>query len=188
MGVCNPTSAIRVCRSSPLSPGSCKSNTRQLGASVEGRARNSCAEAKVSAFHPADRISRWSPCRTEGSSSTIAMIVSGSCDCRISFCSVVPRKGKMETCLWAVLRRSPQSAPMGLKNGTANGEPHAHAAGLRGIERVKDLVPCVRVKTYARIFNRSLHVVCINIPSHDDQFSRPLIYTAHRFDRIHDQV
>ena len=34
MGISKPTSAIRFCRSSPLRPGSCKSNTRQLGASA----------------------------------------------------------------------------------------------------------------------------------------------------------
>jgi hypothetical protein len=50
------------------------SNTGQLGASVPGRA-SSCAEAKVWVFHPTDRISRSRPFGTEGSSSTIAIIV-----------------------------------------------------------------------------------------------------------------
>ena len=61
MGVSNPASAIRFCRSSPLRPGSCRSNTTQLGGSIRAWARNSCAEAKVSAFHPTDRISRCRP-------------------------------------------------------------------------------------------------------------------------------
>ena len=34
MGVSNPASAIRFCRSSPLRPGSCRSNTTQLGGSI----------------------------------------------------------------------------------------------------------------------------------------------------------
>ena len=54
MGISSSTSAIRFCRSSPLSPGSCKSKIKQPGASARERARNSCAEANVSTLHPAD--------------------------------------------------------------------------------------------------------------------------------------
>src|SRR5918993_1185075 len=57
-------------RSSPLRPGSETSSTRQLGLSTGGRARNSCADAKVSARQPSWRISSSSDSRTEMSSST----------------------------------------------------------------------------------------------------------------------
>ncbi len=77
---------------------------------------------------------------------------------------------------------------MGLKNGTANGESHTHAAGLRGVERLKDPSHRVRVKTCPRVCNRYLHLVRFNSPGGDHQFSPPLIYTAHRFHTIHDEV
>ncbi len=45
-------SATRCCSSSPLSPGSVTSSTRQDGPIGRGRARNSCADANVSALPP----------------------------------------------------------------------------------------------------------------------------------------
>src|SRR5208337_1235121 len=77
---------------------------------------------------------------------------------------------------------------MGLKNGTADRKPHAHAAGLGGVERVKDFVYHLRVNTCPRVFNRYLHLVRVNVPGGDHQFSCPVTYFAHRFDSIHDQV
>src|SRR5271165_4299552 len=77
---------------------------------------------------------------------------------------------------------------MSLKNGTANGKSHTHTAGFRGVERVKDLRYRVRIKTYPGVFYRYLHLVRVNVPGGDHQFSRPLTYTAHRFNTIHDQV
>src|SRR6516162_5945920 len=68
-----------------------------------------------------------------------------------------------EYCAWRVLARRPEPASMGLKDGPANGKSHAHTAGLRGVERVKDLVYCFGRDPCARIFNRCLHVVGISI-------------------------
>ena len=77
---------------------------------------------------------------------------------------------------------------MGLKNGTADGKPHPHSTGLGGVERVKDFVYHLRVNTYPRVFNRYLHLIRVNVPGGDHQFSCPVIYIAHRFDSIHGQV
>src|SRR5215471_18350270 len=101
---------------------------------------------------------------------------------------VVLRNRKVEHCAWRVLSYGPELASMGLKNRPANGKTHAHATGLRGVERVKDLVYCVGGDPYPRVFNCCLHAVCINILGRDDKFSRPLTDTAHCFDRIHHQV
>ena len=49
-------------------------------------------------------------------------------------------------------------------------------------------MPRVRVKTGPRVFNAYLHLIRINVPGSDNQFPWPVLYTAHRFDRIHDQV
>ena len=78
---------------------------------------------------------------------------------------------------------------MVLKNGTADRESHAHAGGLRGVERLKD--PCLPCSGQdpARSLRRSPapdpHQCC---RVRDNQFPWPLTYSAHRFDRIHDQV
>jgi len=62
--------AMRCWRSRPFRSGSFTSSTRQHGALTMGRERNSWAEAKVSDFHPAQRMSNSSESRTETSSST----------------------------------------------------------------------------------------------------------------------
>src|SRR6266436_3342149 len=70
MGIWRSALASSFCRSSPLSPGSFTSSTRQPGTTVRALARNSCADAKVSTRKPADRIKPSSDSRTERSSST----------------------------------------------------------------------------------------------------------------------
>src|SRR5271157_5241180 len=188
MGISSPTPAIHFCRSSPLSPGSCRSSTRQHGAWVPGRARNSCAEAKTSTCKPADRIRLLSPSRAERSSSTTAMTASDSRDFGICSFFVVLRKRKVEDCASAVIGRSPYPASMRLKDGTANGKSHAHAAGLRRVERVEDPVYGLGVDTCPRVLNRYLHLAGVDVPRADRQFSCPLIDHAHRFDSIHSEI
>src|SRR6516225_2466366 len=78
------------------------------------------------------------------------------------------RNSKVEHCAGCVLAYGPEPASMGLKNRPANGESHAHAPRLRCIERVKDLVYCVGSDTCPRVFNCSLHALCINILGLDD--------------------
>src|SRR5262249_54722114 len=116
------------------------------------------------------------------------MTASGSRSSRMGSFFAVLRNSKVEHCAWSVLACKPEPASMGLKNGPANGESHAHATGLRGVERVKDLVYCLGGDTCPRVFNSCLHAACINILGRDDKFSRPITDTAHRFDRIHHQV
>src|SRR5215471_4753154 len=58
------------CRSRSLSPGSWTSNTRQLGTSGLGKAKNSCAEGKVCTLNVADRTRLPRASRTDSSSST----------------------------------------------------------------------------------------------------------------------
>jgi len=77
---------------------------------------------------------------------------------------------------------------MGLNDGTADGKSHAHAAGLRGVEMLKDPSYCVLVETYPRVFDRCLHLAGINVPRGDNQFSCPLDYAAHSFDGVHHQI
>src|SRR2546427_189183 len=60
-------------------PGNVTSSTRQQGTAGWGRHRNSCAEANVSARHPAVRSNCSSDSRTETSSSTTKTIDVTSC-------------------------------------------------------------------------------------------------------------
>src|SRR5262249_35123086 len=103
-----------------------------------------------------------------GSSSTIAMNASASRNSRMGSFFAVLRNSKVEHCARRVLAYGPEPASMGLKNGPANGESHAHATGLRGIERVKDLFYRVGGDTSPRIFKCCPHKVCINILGRDD--------------------
>src|SRR6516165_4535870 len=98
----------------------------------------------------------------------MAMTASGSGSWRMCSFFAVLGNSKVEHCAWRVLAYGPEPASMGLKNGPANGEPHAHATRFRGVERVKDLVYCVGADTYPRVFNCSLHALCINILGRDD--------------------
>src|SRR6185369_10259987 len=79
IGMSIRSAATRFCRSRPLRPGSETSSTRQLGTSGFERERNGCADAKVSGFQPAQRMSDSSDSRTETSSSTTNTIGVG-CD------------------------------------------------------------------------------------------------------------
>src|SRR6266576_2764829 len=63
-------SPSRCCRSSPLSPGSETSSTRQRGLASRQLSRKSSAEAKLFVRHPAVAINASSDSRTETSSST----------------------------------------------------------------------------------------------------------------------
>src|SRR5712664_1927970 len=74
IGMSVRSTATRFWRSRPLRSGSVTSSTRQLGALTRGRARNSCADANVSACQPAHRTSNSSDSRTETSSSTTKTI------------------------------------------------------------------------------------------------------------------
>src|SRR6202035_3662186 len=70
IGMSIRSTATRLCSSSPLTSGSERSRTRQLGVRTRGRARKSLAVANVSACQPAAQISDSRDARTEGSSST----------------------------------------------------------------------------------------------------------------------
>jgi hypothetical protein len=75
-----------------------------------------------------------------------------------------------------------------LHYGTANRESHPHAPGFRAVERLKNSGHDLRGKTDPRVFNRYLDLVRVNVTSGDHQFARVLIYSAHGFHSIHDQV
>src|SRR5437016_5972275 len=70
IGISVRSAATRFCSSRPFRSGRLTSSTRQLGARTRGEDRNSCADANVSGFQPAEPISNSSDLRTEASSST----------------------------------------------------------------------------------------------------------------------
>src|SRR4051812_15100199 len=70
IGMSGRSLAMRFCSSRPVTPGRDTSSTRQLGATLRGRARKSWAHAKVSTSQPSVSINRSRDSRTETSSST----------------------------------------------------------------------------------------------------------------------
>src|SRR5678815_3694855 len=158
MGISSPASAMRSCKSSPLSPGSFKSKIRQLGVPSARRPQNSWAEAKVSTLHPADRIRLCRPSRTDASSSTIAMIASDSLDFGMQLFSAVHRKGEVKPRTRGVLGRRPEPTAMALNDRPADRESHAHTARLRRVEGVEYLLHPVRIKARSGVLDGHLHL------------------------------
>src|SRR5208337_1695646 len=144
MGISRLTSANCFCRSSPLKPGSCKSNTKQLGASAWGRARNCCAEANASTLNPAERIRLSRDSRTDGSSSTTAISASDGFN---GWALVILRNGKMKGRARSVIGGRPQPASVVLHDRPANGESQAQARRFRGVEGCKDPIHVLRLQT-----------------------------------------
>src|SRR5262245_41766742 len=184
MGISMLTSAIRFCRSSPLSPGRCTSNTRQLVASVRGPAKNCCAEAKVFTLSPADRIRPAKDSRTDSSSSTTKTIASDSVITPL----VVFQKGKLKSRAGAVIRPGPQLPAVILDNGAADRQPHSQPLRLGRVESVKDLFEVLPVKPDAGVLHGDENLVRFVSAGRDQQFSRPARRRRGGFDAVHNQI
>src|SRR5208337_1833839 len=184
MGISSSSSAILSCRSRPLRPGSRTSNTRQLGASVRGRVKNSCAEAKVSARNPADRSRLSNASRIDASSSTTKTTASGSGIAPLFIIRESEREGGSGT----VVRRGPQPSAVALDDGAADREPHSHASGFGGVERVEESFCALRVEAAARVLHCDAHRIELTALRPDDQLSGAVLHRTHGLDRVQDQV
>src|SRR4029450_1901009 len=136
--------------------------------------------------HPIDRISRWRPSPTDGSSSTTAITVSDSRDSRM--CFSVFQQSKVEASPRTLIGCGPQPTAVALHDGTADRESHAHAAGFGGVKRLKDLRHPARLQTHPRVRHGGLHLLRVHVPRGDEELPLPLIYNDHRFYGIHQKV
>src|ERR1700674_5430338 len=116
------SSVIRFCKSSPLCPGSRKSNTRQLVTSSRGLDRNSWAEAKAETLKPADRIKLSSDSRTDSSSSTTKTIACSSCIGLL----LLLQESKLKRGAGTVVSHGPKFSAVILDNRSANRYTHSH--------------------------------------------------------------
>ena len=71
---------------------------------------------------------------------------------------------------------------------SADREPHTHALGLGGVERVEQTFKTLRVQSRARILHGDEHGARGLLSSADQQLPRPLGDTAHRLDGVEDQI
>src|SRR5262249_22211322 len=183
-GISMSTSAIRFCRSIPLSPGRCTSNTRQLGAFARGPAKNCCAEANVSTLSPADRIKPSKDSRTDSSSSTTKTIASGSVITPLLVFQECELKGRAGT----VIRGGPQLPAVILHDGATDRQPHSHPLRLGRVESVEDLFEVLPVKPDAGVLHGDERFVRFIWTRADEQLSRPARRRSHRLDTVHHEI
>src|SRR5260370_18083170 len=136
------SSAIRFCKSSPLCPGSRKSNTKQLVTSSRELSRNSWAEEKVKTLKPTERIKLTRDSRTDSSSSTTNTKACSFCIALL----LMLRESKLKCCAGTV-RHGPQFSALIFNNRSANCQTHSQSLRFGRIERIKDLFQCFLVDT-----------------------------------------
>jgi hypothetical protein len=95
---------------------------------------------------------------------------------------------ELNGCAQASSARGPYSTPVRIDNRSANREPHTHAVGLGGVERVKHTVKTLRTKSRAGILHCDEHGARGLLSSADQQLPRPLGNAAHRLDGVEDQI
>src|SRR5467141_2726361 len=184
IGISRSISTRRRWRSRPERPGSWTSNTRQLGPSARGPARNSCALAYVTTPNPAARKRPPSASRTDASSSTTKTVASG-----LGIALLRPlRHGEVKRRAGTIVGKRPQLSAVILDDGTADRKPHAHASRLGGVKSVEDVRRAFGVEAYSRVLNRHACLTALDPLCLDDQHSRPISHPAHGFDRIHHEV
>jgi hypothetical protein len=82
---------------------------------------------------------------------------------------------------------SPQTATVRFNDGAANAKSHASALGLRGKERIEDLVRLLRGLSYAGIADRHQNMPVFSSLRFAVERPRP-IHIRPRIDRIHHEI
>ena len=77
---------------------------------------------------------------------------------------------------------------MPLDDGSADGEPDTHAAALRRMEGIKELVHAPTVNANAGIAHYHTHVIAGVLLSADQQLPRPIIDAAHRVCGVAEEI
>ncbi len=77
---------------------------------------------------------------------------------------------------------------MGVDDRPADRQPHLHSAGLRGVESVENVLEMFRINARPRIAHRDEDAIRPALPGADQQVTRSLVYRAHRFGRVQNQV
>jgi hypothetical protein len=69
--------------------------------------------------------------------------------------------GKRERGAWPIVRFRPEAAVMPLHNRSADGQSDTHAAALRGVEGIEELVHALTVNADAAVPHHHAHAVAI---------------------------
>jgi hypothetical protein len=86
------------------------------------------------------------------------------------------------------IRLCPQTAPLGIDDGSANCQPHPHAALLRGVESVENALEVFRINARPRVAHCYEDVICLALFGANRLLAWTLFDRARCFDRIQDQV
>src|SRR5262245_44904586 len=81
----------------------------------------------------------------------------------------------------------PEPAAMGIDDGSADGQPHPGAAGLRGVEGLENSLEMFRINARPRIAY-SDQDPSLGLLSPDQQFSWPRLDRSHCLDGVEDQI
>src|SRR5258708_1982243 len=97
------------------------------------------------------------------------------------------RQSKVKACAaWRVVG-CPQATAMRFNDRAADAKSHAGPIGLRGKERIKDLVRLLRRQPHASITDRYQDLLILRSLRIDGEFSPPIL-ALHCVDAIDDQV
>ena len=99
-------------------------------------------------------------------------------------------QGEPKFCATGFVRLCPQPAPMGIDDGPADRQPHAHAAGFGGVEGLENTIEMFRIDPWPGIAHRHEDAVRLVRFGADQQLPGPSSTQtdAHGFDRVQDQV
>lgn len=86
------------------------------------------------------------------------------------------------------VRLGPQLSTVRIDDRTADRRPQPQTAGLSRVEGVEDALETVRGQPWPRILYRDKHTVRFALTSRDEQLSRSLARSTHRFHRVDDQI
>src|SRR5207302_10087472 len=99
----------------------------------------------------------------------------------------VRRERELEGPTRTVLREGRQLPPVILDDGATDRQPHAHAPGFSGVERIEDPRYGLRVEPDARIAHRHTHFTGLALRL-DHQLARVVLCATHRLNPVHDEV
>jgi RNA polymerase sigma factor (sigma-70 family) len=87
-----------------------------------------------------------------------------------------------------VRRLAAELAAMRLDDGAADGQSHAHAAGLGGEESVEHVVQVIRGHADDGVLHGDRDVIAVGLPRSDHQLPRPVDDRGHGLDGVHHEV
>src|SRR5262249_45067327 len=154
-----PDLASSFCRSSPLTPGSLTSSTRQPGASGRLASRNSCGAENDCTTRPTDWSSADRASRMCRSSSTMKTTGCSSFMTRLRAAVLVYRQCEKERGPPGLVCPGPEPFAVRLDDRAADGKPRAYTVGFCRVEGITQMRQHLRRKPGPRVAHCNQHAV-----------------------------